>query len=166
MHITKQALYPSRDDAVRMTRNEKLAMLQLSYIATVFDELQNDLKDRLKMIGVGTQRMQDLAAESENILNDLRLTVPMNQRMSLQNVASDYEMRLAPKATPFTTRIIMEKEEFRELVDFARIKCRECVENDEDCQKCQLFQLLTSILPMDEYKGGMFCPYNLGEWGN
>lgn len=166
MHISKQVLQPSRADAVRLTRSEKMAMLELAYMATVFDDLRNDLKDRLKMIGVGTERMEDLAAESENILNDLRLTIPMNQRMSLQNTATDYEMRLTPKATPTVTRVVMEKEEFRQLVDIARIKCRECVENDEDCQKCELYKLLTSVLPLDEYNGGMFCPYNLGEWGN
>lgn len=78
----------------------------------------------------------------------------------------DYEMRLTPKLTPTTSRIIMEKEEFRELVDIARTKCHDCTEDNDSCAKCRLFKLLTSILPLDDYNGGLLCPYNLGEWAN
>lgn len=166
MRIVQKVLQPSRDDAVRLTRTEKMAMLELCYMATVFDDLQKDLGDRLEKIDQVAEKMHVLASGSDEILNDLRLTVPMNQRMSLQNTAMDYEMRLTPKLTPTTSRIIMEKEEFRELVDIARTKCHDCTEDNDSCAKCRLFKLLTSILPLDDYDGGLLCPYNLGEWAN
>ena len=165
MHIEKKMLQPSREDAVRITRSEKMAMLEMAYIATVFEDIQKDLSERLTMVEDGTGRMALLSQMADALLNDLRLTVPMNQRMSLQNMAIDYEIRLTPKMTPTTTRVIMEKEEFRELVDIARVKCRECTETDESCKVCKLFTLLTSVLPLDDYSG-MLCPYNMGEWGN
>lgn len=166
MRIVQKVLQPSRDDAVRLTRTEKMAMLQLAYIATVFEELQTDMKDRLGMIDDGSLRMNGLAVESDQILNDLRMTIPMNQRMSLQNTAMDYEMRLAPKLTPMSTNVIMDKDEFKEIVDIARTKCHDCTEDSNTCTKCRLFKLLTSILPLEDYDGGLLCPYNLGEWAN
>lgn len=166
MRIVQKVLQPSRDDAVRLTRIEKMAMLQLAYVATVLEELQNDLGDRLEKIDQGAEKMHVRASGSDEILNDLRLTVPMNQRMSLQNTAMDYEMRLTPKLTPMSTNVIMDKDEFKEIVDIARTKCHDCTEDSNTCTKCRLFKLLTSILPLEDYDGGLLCPYNLGEWAN
>jgi len=166
MRIVKTAVAPSRDDAVRMTRGEKMGMLVLAYAATVLDDLQNEIPGRLKMIDGGQERLAKLSAETDALLHDLRLTVPMNQRMNLQNTAQDYEMRLAPKATPSKTTIVMQKEEFRELVEYARTKCRECMDDSDECVKCGLYQLLTVLLPLEDYDGGYLCPYNLGEWKN
>lgn len=166
MRIVQKVLQPSRDDAVRLTRIEKMAMLQLAYVATVLEELQNDLGNRLEKIDQGAEKMHVLASGSDEILNDLQLTVPMNQRMSLQNTAMDYEMRLTPKLTPMSTNVIMDKDEFKEIVDIARTKCHDCTEDSNTCTKCRLFKLLTSILPLEDYDGGLLCPYNLGEWAN
>lgn len=166
MRIVQKVLQPSRDDAVRLTRIEKMAMLQLAYVATVLEELQTDLKDRLGMFINGEYKMSILSESADEILNDLRLTIPMNQRMSLQNTAMDYEMRLTPKLTPMSTNVIMDKDEFKEIVDIARTKCHDCTEDSNTCTKCRLFKLLTSILPLEDYDGGLLCPYNLGEWAN
>ena len=77
----------------------------------------------------------------------------------------DFEIRLTPKMTPSKTSVVMQKDEFKELVDLARAKCRDCMDDDEECEKCKLFQLLTVLLPLDDYSG-MLCPYNMGEWAN
>ena len=166
MRITKEMIEPSRDDVVRMTRQEKMSMLVLAYIATCVDEVQAELKDRLQMITDGENRVRKLSAGVDDLLRDLRLTVPVNQRLNLQNTAMDYEIRLVPKMTPSKTSVVMQKEEFRELVDLARSKCRECMDDDQQCEKCGLYQLLTVLLPLDGYHDGLLCPYNLGEWAN
>mgnify|MGYP007092202921 CR=1 FL=1 len=44
--------------------------------------------------------------------------------------------------------------------------CVDCMDSDEECLKCRLYQLLTAILPLDDYHNGMLCPYNMGEWAN
>lgn len=166
MRIVSTPLYPSREDAVRLKRSEKLAMIVLAYVTTVMDDLQEELKDRIQMVDNGAERLKRLSEETERLLNDLRLTVPMNQRMNLQNTGHDFDMHLTPKLSPTSTSVIMQKEEFRELVDHARVRCRECTEDDNECEKCKLFQLLTVILPMDDYHARLLCPYNLGEWAN
>lgn len=166
MRISRTLAEPSRTDAVRMNRSEKMSMIVLAYIATVFDETRDELSERLGMLPDGKERMQSLSEETDTLLQELRMTIPMNQRMNLQNTACDFEIRLTPKASPTKTTVIMQKDEFKELVDCAREKCAICVEDDESCEKCKLFQLLTCILPVDDYHGQTLCPYNLGEWGN
>ena len=166
MRITKEMLSPSRDDAVRINRSEKMSMIVLAYACTILEDLKKDLHDRLGMIEDGDERMREVSDRADALLNDLRVTIPLNQRMNLQNTAQDYEIRLSPKATPYRTNVVMQKDEFKELVDYARAKCRDCMDSDEECEKCGLFRLLTVILPLDDYHDGMLCPYNLGEWAN
>ena len=166
MRITKENIAPSRADAVRINRTEKMAMIVLAYAATIMDDLQTELADRLTMIENGPERMKELSEKTDAVLNEIRLTIPENQRLGLQNTAMDYEIRLTPKMTPSKTSVVMQKDEFKDLVDHARVKCIDCMESDEDCEKCKLFQLLTVIIPLEDYSGGMLCPYNMGEWAN
>ena len=166
MRITREMLSPSREDAVRLTRSEKMAMITLAYVATVLEELQDELKDRLGMVSAGTDMLFDASQYANRLLNELRMTIPIEQRMNLQNTAQEYEVRLVPKATPSKTSVVMQKDEFKELVDLARVKCMDCMENDEACVKCRLYKLLTVLLPLDDYHDGMLCPYNMGEWSN
>ena len=164
--IVRKMLDPSREDAVRLHRNEKLAMLHFMYAVTTLDDLRQDIGDRLDMIQDGRNRMESLAAEADKLLAEVRVTVPENQRMGIQNIADDYEMRILPKATPGPTSMLITRDEFKELVDAARTKCKECILDDCECEQCELYQLLTSVLPMDDYHSLNLCPYNLGEWKN
>lgn len=166
MRIVKKVLEPSKADAVRLTRDEKMGMIMLAYVATVAEDLKKDIWKRLEMIDNGAERLNTITELLNGLMKDLRPTMPLNQRMNLSNTMEDYEVRLTPKATPSKTTVVMQKEEFRELVDKARVACRECSETDEDCEKCELYQLLTVILPLEDYHYGLLCPYNLGEWGN
>lgn len=166
MRITREMLSPSRDDAVRLTRQEKMAMIVLAYVATVFEDVKAELSGRLGMVEDGPSAMEELSEKTDRLLNELRLTIPVNQRLNLQNTANEYEIRLTPKATPSKTTVIMQKDEFKELVDLARARCVDCMETDTACGKCKLFQLLTVLLPLDDYHDGMLCPYNMGEWKN
>lgn len=166
MIVVKNFARDSRPDAVRLSRTEKMGMILLAHAATSLDDLQTDLSDRLGMVENGTERLRKLSHDVDGLLDDLRVTMPENQRRHLQNTAMDYEMRLSPKAQPSTTNVLMEKEEFRELVECARVKCMDCTLDDSECESCKLFRLLTVVLPMDDYHDGMLCPYNLAGWGN
>lgn len=166
MHIVEKRLAPSREDAVRLDRSEKTAMIHLAHAATILEDLQKELKDRLGMVEGGKERLESLSKGADELLNDLNVTIPENQRKHLQNTVKDYTCRVVPKATPWSVNVIMEKEEFRSLIDWARLKCRECADDDEECRKCGLYMVLTSVLPLDDYHQGLLCPYNLGEWAN
>ena len=164
MRITREMLSPSRDDAVRLKRTEKMAMITLAYVATVLEEIRTELADRLKMIPYGDDQLKTISEHTDDMLDELRMTIPVEQRINLQNTAQEYEVRLTPKATPSKTCVTMQKEEFKQLVDFARAKCVDCMDSDTECEKCGLFRLMTVLLPLDNYHDGMLCPYNMGEW--
>lgn len=166
MRLVGRIIEPSREDAVRLTRNEKTSMIVLAYAATVLDDLQADIADRLGMVPDGAEKLKKISEATDALLAELRRTIPVNQRVNLSNTARDYDFRLMPKASPMSTSVIMTKDEFKELVDCARVKCRECTDTNEECEKCGLFQLLTVVLPLDDYDDTMLCPYNLGEWAN
>lgn len=166
MRITKEMLSPSREDAVRLNRSEKMGMILFAHVATVLEDLQTEMADRFAMVKDGAERLKHVSEETDKLLDELRVTIPVNQRLNLQNTAQEYEVRLTPKATPTTTNVVMTKDEFREMVDYARSMCMDCMLNEKECQKCNLYQMLTVLLPLDDYNNGMLCPYNMGEWAN
>ena len=159
-------VHPTRPDAKDMTRDEKACLTFLMNAASALMDAQGDLAERLKMIDGGPELMKTVAEGSVKLLTELRMTIPERQRTSLANTAKDYEMRLVPKMTPSKICVIVQKEDFRELVNAAQVQCRECAELNEDCGKCKLFRLLQVILPLDSYDTTFLCPYNMAEWEN
>ena len=100
MRIVRQQLEPSRDDAVRMSRNEKTSMLMLSYAAAILEDLPDEIGDRIAMVENGHERIRKISADVNDLLQEIRVTIPMNQRQNLVNTVDDYEARFVPKATP------------------------------------------------------------------
>lgn len=164
--MKEQFVHPSRADAKDMTRNEKACLTFLMNATSALVEAQDDLAERLKMIDGGTELMRTVAEGSVKLLTELRMTIPERQRTSLANTAKDYEMRLVPKMTPSKVCVVMQKEDFRELVNAAQVQCKDCAELNEDCGKCKLFRLLQIVLPLDSYDTTFLCPYNMAEWEN
>lgn len=157
---------PSRDDAWPVTRNEKMSILFLMNTVSSMMDSRDELRDRLSRIEGGQEMMDTMCETAEKLLTEIRKTIPTNQRQNINNVSKDMEMRMMPKATPKKTTVIIQKEEFRSLVDAAQTQCRECVEDTESCRQCKLYQLLTVVLPMDRYDVGHLCPYNMAGWEN
>lgn len=157
---------PSRADARDLSRREKMSITFLMNATSSLADAKDELNGRLDMIDGGHELMDRLVEDSQKLLTEVRKTIPERQRTHLANTANDFEMRLVPKMTPAKTSVVMQKEEFRELVNAAQVKCRECLDDGQECKQCKLYQLLTVVLPMDEHEDGMLCPYNMAEWGN
>ena len=158
--------HPSRPDAKDLTRPEKISLTFMMNAVSALMEAKDDLRERLKMIDGGQELMDTIADGSLKLLTELRMTIPERQRRSLANTANDYEMRLVPKATPHSVCAIVQKEDFRALVDAAQAKCMDCMELNEDCGKCELFRLLQVVVPLEAYDTTILCPYNKAEWEN
>ena len=157
---------PSRDDAWDVTRPEKLSVLFLMNTVSSMMDSRDELKDRVSRIDGGPEMMDTMVTTSERLLNEIRRTIPERQRHSINNISKDMEMRMKPKSTPSETMVLMHKEEFRALVDAAQEKCQMCVDDNEECKKCKLFQLLKVVLPLERYDVGNMCPYNMAGWEN
>ena len=157
---------PSREDAWDLTRKEKACLQFLAHAASALEEAKTDMAARLEKVENGTERMAKVAKDAIRLLTDLRMTVPEKQRTSMINTAKDYEVRLTPKFTPTTHNVVVQKEDFRQLVDAAQAKCTDCTLDNEECRKCELYRLLVNVLPLDTYDGVYLCPYNMAEWEN
>jgi len=162
----EQFAIPSRDDAWLVTRGEKLSILFLMNTVSAMMDSKAELADRISHIDGGQETMESMCDQAEWILNEIRRTIPTDQRHNINNVSKDMEMRMVPKATPSKTTVLIQKEEFRSLIDAAQAKCHDCVDDNTECRKCKLFQLFTVVLPMDAYDVGNLCPYNMAGWEN
>ena len=157
---------PSREDAWPVTRSEKLSILFLMNTVSAMMDSREELKDRVSRINGGPEMMETMCEVSERLLTEIRMTIPTAQRHNINNISKDMEMRMVPKATPSKTMVLMQKEEFRELVDAAQEKCLLCTDDSEECKACKLYQILTVVLPLDRYEAGNLCPYNMAGWEN
>ncbi len=157
---------PSRDDAWDVTRQEKMSILFLMNTVSAMMDSRDELKDRVSRIDGGAELMDTMVDSSEKLLTEIRRTIPEDQRVSINNISKDMEMRMVPKMTPTKTTVMVQKEEFRQLVDAAQVKCRDCAEDNVQCRECGLFRLLKVVLPLDSYDGTFLCPYNMAGWEN
>lgn len=162
----QQFVTPSREDAWDVTRHEKMSVLFLMNTVSAMMDGREELRDRLSRIDGGQEMMDTMCSTAEKLLTEIRRTIPTAQRHNINNISRDMEMRMVPKATPSKTTVLVQKEEFRTLVDAAQAKCRDCADTPEEGRKCELFKLLTVIVPLDRYDGTMLCPYNELGWEN
>lgn len=166
MKTAKHFAEASRADAKEMTRQEKMDMIYLVNAASIFSEMPEKLADRLKMIDGGTELATEIMEKSLRLVAELRATIPERQRTNLYNMGLDMRMSMVPKYSPESKVSVIPNEDFRELTEASREKCRECILDNEDAQKeCRLYNLFTAILPLNRYDT-FLCPYNLAEWGN
>jgi len=157
---------PSRDDAWDITRQEKMSILFLMNTVSAMMDSREELKDRVSRIEGGQELMNEMVDSSEQLLTEIRKTIPTSQRVILNNISKDMEMRMVPKMTPSKTTVLVQKEDFRQLVDAAQVKCRECTDDSVQCRQCGLFKLLQSVVPLEKYDGTFLCPYNMAGWEN
>lgn len=164
--MPEQFAIPSRPDAWNVTRTEKMCILFLMNTVSAMFDARDDLADRVSRIEGGPELMETMVNAADELLKEVRRTIPERQRTSINNISKDMEMRMVPKMTPSKTNVICGREDFRQLVDAAQIKCRECTEDSQTCNSCELYQVLTTVLPMDRYDDLFLCPYNMAGWEN
>ena len=151
----------------RLKRMEQQACQMLLVCVSSMRYVREDLKDRLECVPSGTQRMNMLIGQIESLTRDIMGTVSDKQRYHLQNIVKDMENRLMPKFTPTNTSVVMTKDEAKMLVDAAQEHCIPCMKDCEECRSCKLYNLMTAIVPLDNYDSTM-CPYSNThkEWEN
>lgn len=164
--VNDHIIDPSREDAVRLKRSERDGVLAMIQALSLLEQVEKEIPERIGLAEDGVARMAQVNEDANRLLTDIKVTIPLNQRMGIDHTGRDYQMRLMPSATPYNTSVVLTKEEFRRLVDLARATCKDCVKDDYECETCELFTLLTDILPVDDYHMMALCPYNLGEWKN
>lgn len=154
---------PERE-CIRVTRQEMNACKLLTSLVSVTAYAVDDLRERLKVVPDGQDRMESALAAIDSLLRDICGTINIRQARQLLNAATEMEIRLVPKMTPDNTRMQMDKDEYKDLIDCAREKCKFCTEDGESCKGCRLYGILLEKIPLDDYGDGISCPYAYKEW--
>lgn len=152
------------EDCERLTRVEMQAVRMMLAALSTAAYVKDDLKERLECVPDGNKRFRLALGGLRAVCDDVIGTVSRSQCKQIYGTMRDFEMRLLPKLTPGTTNIIMTKDQGKDLLECARWKCHDCVEDGEACRQCKLYKLLEATTPMDSYGDGLICPYALAKW--
>jgi hypothetical protein len=148
----------------RMRRTELCALKMLLAHLSSAAFAQEDLKDRLDCIPNGNQRMRMAVGGLRAVCDDLIGTITVAQAKQIRGTMNDFEIRLIPKLSPNSQNVIMTVDVAKTLLDYARLKCRECTANDNESRNCTLYQFMEATTPLEHYGDGLICPYALQEW--
>lgn len=139
-------------------------MLMMMNVTSQLLYSREDLRKRLEMIPGGYERLVELGSGTMKLLEELRDTIPDNQRRGLSNMALDHEIRLVPKCLPGAEAVAVDRESLRTLVDLAQEQaCTACVLENHEAPGCKLFKALENIVPLENYNS-FLCPYSMAEW--
>ena len=152
------------EDCERLTRSQMILVQRILAFNSDLAYAKEDLAKRMESIPHGKERLNMLVGGAESLFRDLLGTISYKQRRQIRNTAKDYVMVLQPKLTPGNTRISLANEDFRELVEMARYKCRNCAEDGEGARKCPLYQWMEANVPLEDYGSGLVCPYYTIGW--
>lgn len=160
----KRRVWLDEKDCERMTRTELEGLKWLIAMDYVCASVGRDLRKRLESIPYGKERMRLASGGIRSIASDLIGTITKEQARVLQSTTKDYVVRLAPKAAPLGSNVLLDRESLVKLAECAREKCRICTEDGESCRECELYKFLEATTPLDDYGNGLLCPYTLKDW--
>ena len=154
------------NECERATRDEMSAIRMLLVMASNLQYANEDLTKRLRMIPDGESRLKTLTEEYTALFQDILGTITDKQRRKLRNDALDYDVKLTPKIGMDKTTLAISKQELMTFVNCAREKCKFCTLDGYACKACNLYQILETVIPLNDYGSEISCPYFYQEWEN
>lgn len=148
----------------RATRDEMSAIRMMLVMASNLAYTKDDLGKRLDIIPDGKTRLESLLSESTSLFQDILGTISDKQRRKLRNDAKDYDVKLTPKFSAEKTTLALSKQELMALINCARERCKFCTLSGRECEKCELYQILLTVVPLNDYGSDIVCPYCYQEW--
>lgn len=148
----------------RMTRTEMNAFKMLVVSVSEVNHAKEYLARMIGIVPDGKKRFDELLTKTNEFFEDMIGTVHSRQAKSLLNSVIDNEIRLMPKMAPADLVIPVRKEDYVDLVDCAREKCKFCTLDGKTCENCKLYGILVEYVPLDDYGDGISCPYAFQEW--
>lgn len=147
----------------RLVNSEFLELKRFASFVSELNFLYEELKTHWEMIDNGEERVKKCIDDSLQLFDELLETVPQNQVKSLKNAIEDYRVAFVPKTAPLNQRIVMDKEQIKDLVDLAQEQCKFCIKSSEEAESCPVFQHCVGVVPPTSYES-ITCPYSLAEW--
>ena len=162
--MTREPFELPDSECERATRDEMSAIRMLLIMASNLAYAKDDLKKRLGIVPDGEERLSSVLEEATSLFQDVLGTISDKQRRKLRNDANDYDVKLTPKFSADKTLMALSKQELTTLINCARERCKFCTLDGNECKKCELYQMLLTIVPLNDYGIGIMCPYVFQEW--
>lgn len=135
------------------------------FVASIksINSCKNNMPHVFERVPNGKEKIEVAVELLHEILNGIMETVTDPQMRQLDIVSKEMGIVIKPTiATGYNPSTVLSQEEKQILVDAARDgKCSTCIADNKECNRCELYGLLTAIQPLIEYKGYM-CPYSKG----
>ena len=151
-------------------RLHKEEMDSIKMIIATFSEWQKSreyLKKNLELIPNGIERMDRVCNDMKEMYEDILGTVTQEQLKHIMSIIHDCEIVIRNKSVTSGTgnNVRMTVDEAKALVQAARFGgyCTECLMESPECETCHLFNVLSAVIPLDDYSGTL-CPYNTAKW--
>lgn len=164
----KQTFYQlPEEDCERLNSTEMRAIRWSLAAINSIAYAEEDLAHRLECIPNGRLRWRLMLGQLRALCNDLIGTTPRKQCNTIKNTMKDMELRMVPKFTPRDSRVVMDAPDLGYLVTLAKKEaCTACILTDDECRQCELYKILESAVPLEDYGDGSICPYNMLKWEN
>lgn len=164
--MIKQTWYQLPEkDCERLTATEMRAIRWSLVAVNSVAYAEEDLAKRLECIPNGKVRWRLMVGQLRALCNDIIGTTPEKQHRTIRNVMNDMELRLVPKYSPRGDAVVLDAKDLGHLVMLAKQeKCTSCILTDDECRQCELYKILESVVPLDDYGSKHICPYNLQTW--
>lgn len=162
--MSPKRVWLAEEDCERLNRGEFEALRCLLGAVSYTAHAKDDLQNKLLRIPRGRWRMAAALGALRALADDLVGTIPRGQCKQIRNTMQDMEMRMVPKRMPMSQNVIFDKDVAKELVDAAMERCKRCPNGPEDGEKCPLFKVFESFMPLETYDNGLLCAYSRLEW--
>lgn len=147
-------------DCERLVRTEMMSLRWCIAALNSVTYANEDLSKRLECIPNGKARWRMMMGQLKSLIDDMLGTVPIKQCKTIQNTMHDMEIRLCPKGTPMGDKVVITIKDMSYLIDAAKKDaCTACIYTDDEFRKCELYKILESLAPLDDYGDGLWCPY-------
>ena len=153
------------EDCERLKRSEMQALRWSLAAVNSVAYAQEDLAERLECIPQGKVRWRLMLGHLRACLNDIIGTVPRKQCATIKNTMNDMELRMVPKYSPTSQKVVLNAEDLSYLVAHAKKDiCSVCILTDDECRECELYKILEAIAPREDWGSKTVCPYLTEEW--
>ena len=153
------------EDCERLTSTEMRAVRWSIAAVNTVAYAEEDLAKRLECIPNGKVRWRLMLGQLRALCNDILGKMPIKQHKTIMNVMNDMELRMVPRLTKRDDAVVIDADDLGYMVMLAKQeKCTSCIMTDDECRKCELYKILESAVPLDDYGSGALCPYNMVDW--
>lgn len=157
-----------QDNLQPLTSREKEQVEFLQVTDTIIAKAERELGKRvLDLVPNGKERFASMRNQFKQLNDEILSVTPKKQKVQIGHSMLQNEIRLCAKPVASSHQreaLTVDFFTLKGIIDIAQEeRCIGCILDNEECKKCELFNVLTCIVPLESYEGH-YCPYYKIGW--